>query len=340
MPVEQIEGKPAAEIFPQDAAKYYQDDLEVIQTGMPKLGIVEKLHGLENRELWVQTDKVPVCDKDGKVTGIVVMVQDITARKEAEESLALFRALVDQSPDAIEVIDSETGRFLDVNSTGCARLGYSHEEMLSLCVADIDAEKDSGFHWPTIIEEIKKTGFATIISRHRRKDGSTFPVEVNTRYIKLNQGHLVSIVRDITERLQAAKALEELSAKTERRERMLTTALSSMKDFAQIYDKEARFLFANQPLLNLWGLTSQEVVGKSFLELRYPVELAGKLRRQVREVFETRRELIDETHYTSPTGSGAFTNISFRQRSSPMARSISWLEPRAISPSGKGTRRV
>jgi PAS domain S-box-containing protein len=85
--VEEIEGKPIVEIFPQEAAKYYSDDLEVIHSGAPKLGIVETLRDREGKEQWGQTDKVPVCDQDGKVTGIIVMTQDITARKRLEAQL-------------------------------------------------------------------------------------------------------------------------------------------------------------------------------------------------------------------------------------------------------------
>ncbi len=210
--VAEIEGKSMYEIYPQEADKYYADDLEVIQSGKPKLGIVEKLQAAGGKEFWVRTDKVPVCDKEGRAIGVVVMTQDITERKLAEEALALFRTLVDGSPDAIEVIDPETGRFLDINSTGCSRLGYSREEMLSLSVADIDVEKDYRILWPGAVEEIKKAGFVTIIGLHRRKDGSTFPVEVNARYINLTRGYMVAVVRDITERklaeAQAAKQVE------------------------------------------------------------------------------------------------------------------------------------
>jgi PAS domain S-box-containing protein len=49
-PVEEIEGKPIVEIFPQEAAKYYSDDLEVIHSGAPKLGIVETLRDREGKE--------------------------------------------------------------------------------------------------------------------------------------------------------------------------------------------------------------------------------------------------------------------------------------------------
>jgi PAS domain S-box-containing protein len=82
-PVEEIEGRSMRDLYPNEAAKYYADDLEVIQSRTPKMGIIENLQGAENRKLWVQTDKVPVWDKTGKVIGIIVMVQDITERKAA-----------------------------------------------------------------------------------------------------------------------------------------------------------------------------------------------------------------------------------------------------------------
>jgi PAS domain S-box-containing protein len=85
--IEEIEGKSSSENYPQEAARHYEDDLDVIHSGVPKMGIVEKFRDPKGQELWVQTDKVPVLDKDGKVTGLVVMVQDISQRKRDEESL-------------------------------------------------------------------------------------------------------------------------------------------------------------------------------------------------------------------------------------------------------------
>jgi PAS domain S-box-containing protein len=84
-PVAELEGKSMGEIYPQEAAKYFADDLEVIRSRIPKLGIVEMLKSREGKELWVQTDKVPVADKDGKVISIVVMAQDVTERKQLEQ---------------------------------------------------------------------------------------------------------------------------------------------------------------------------------------------------------------------------------------------------------------
>lgn len=85
--VQEIEGKPFAELYPREAAGVHTDDLEVIRSGVPRLDCVEKVMDSEGRDTWIQTDKVPFCDGDGKVIGIVVMAQDITARKKIEAQL-------------------------------------------------------------------------------------------------------------------------------------------------------------------------------------------------------------------------------------------------------------
>jgi PAS domain S-box-containing protein len=120
--------------------------------------------------------------------------------------LKLFRTLVDQSNDAIKVIDPETLHFLDVNEKACSGLGYSREEMLSLGVFDID----HGVTESSVVkikEELRKSGSFMMETVHRRKDGSTLPVEVSMRQVKLDRDYIVTISRDITERKQVEEAL-------------------------------------------------------------------------------------------------------------------------------------
>ena len=84
--VEEIEGKDTAEIFPKTAARFYEDDLDVIRSGKPKLNIIEKLDG-EKGLRWVKTDKVPYTLDNHSRAGVLVVAQDITELKHAEERL-------------------------------------------------------------------------------------------------------------------------------------------------------------------------------------------------------------------------------------------------------------
>ena len=87
VPEHQIKGRLTDEFYPEDALKYHQDDLEVMQTGEPKLGIIEPYHVSADEKRWVQTDKIPYRDAQGNIVGVIVFAVDITDRIRAEEAL-------------------------------------------------------------------------------------------------------------------------------------------------------------------------------------------------------------------------------------------------------------
>lgn len=119
-------------------------------------------------------------------------------------------------------------------------------------------------------------------------------------------------VRTEEEQQTSETKAAELVRQLEQQSRIFDTTLSSITDFAYIFDRQGRFLYVNQALLNLWGLKLSEAVGKDFYELKYPDELAERLQRQIQQVFDTREGLTDETPYTSPTGAGGYYEYIFR----------------------------
>lgn len=86
LPPEDIINKSTWDIYPDEADKYFRDDLEVISSGKPKLGIIETMQ-TANGKIYVQTDKVPWRDESGKVKGVIVFVSDITVRRRYEEEV-------------------------------------------------------------------------------------------------------------------------------------------------------------------------------------------------------------------------------------------------------------
>ena len=127
------------------------------------------------------------------------LMQKAHEQEAAVRELRLFRSLLDRSNDAIEVVDPETLRFLDVNETECAQLGYSRDELLSMTIFDVNPNitRDSV---AGVREQLRKNGFVILEGVHRRKDGTLFPVEVNLKRAQLDRDYIVAVARDITKR--------------------------------------------------------------------------------------------------------------------------------------------
>lgn len=84
LPPEQLEGKSFYEIYPDEAEQYYLEDLQVINSGVPRLGKIHQLPTVSGKKCWVRTDKIPYHDSAGKVVGVIVFSVDITELKQVE----------------------------------------------------------------------------------------------------------------------------------------------------------------------------------------------------------------------------------------------------------------
>ncbi len=120
------------------------------------------------------------------------------------------------------------------------------------------------------------------------------------------------VVIDVTERKISDQKTEALRRSLEQQSRLFDITLSTITDFAYIFDRDGRFIYVNQALLDLWGLKLEDAVGKNFYDLKYPDELAERLQRQIQQVFDTKTGLTDETLYISPTGAGGYYEYIFR----------------------------
>jgi len=176
---------------------------------------------------------------------------EVAERKKVEERLLLFRALVDRSTDAIEVIDPETGRFLDMNNRGCSDLGYTHEEILSLSIFDIDPEVDPAT-FALAVDGLRESGSRTQAGVHVRKDGSTFPVEVNITVVQMDREYVVAVVRDTTDR-KAAEAEHML----------LSAAVEQATDSVVVTDVAGVIQYVNPTFERTTGYSREEVVGQT-----------------------------------------------------------------------------
>ncbi len=146
-------------------------------------------------------------DDDGVPVEAIGVLRDVTDRKDRERDRDLFRNLIDEASDGIFVIDSHTSAILDVNETACQLLGYDREELSSLSVPDINPDFSAEM-WNSFAATVRENGTDVIEGEHRRKDGSTFPVEIRISHVDLNQAYHVATVRDITERKERERQLK------------------------------------------------------------------------------------------------------------------------------------
>jgi formate hydrogenlyase transcriptional activator len=265
----------------------YLKDIAITGESLGWMGVMTRSG---ERRIWEYRNTLRT---DGVSSPIVRgMAHDVTEQRRAEEmareanellrskasenertirELNLFRTLVDHSNDAIEVVDLETLRFMDANEKACSTLGYTREELLSLRVLDIDpGVTESSIE--TIREQWRKMGWLMLETVHRRKDGSTFPVEVSTRQVHVDRDYVVAIVRDITERKQAEERLREYERVVE-----------GLEEIIMVVDRDYRYVIANRAFLNSRGLEREQVIGHIVDEVVN------------REVFETVvKEKMDE----------------------------------------------
>ncbi len=160
----------------------------------------------------VQVDVVSVLGEDGEILHRVLTAQDITEHKQAEENLRRFQLLSEHSRDIILFMGYHDGHILEANAAALQAYGYSRDEFLSLTIRDLRARDTVGLT-ATQMEEAEAGGIL-FETHHQRKDGTTFPVEVSSQGATIGGVRtLISIVRDITERKTAEKALTESEAR-------------------------------------------------------------------------------------------------------------------------------
>ncbi|MFA5972338.1 MAG: PAS domain S-box protein [Lentimicrobiaceae bacterium] len=221
-----------------------------------------------------------VKDSQGHTVKTYGVNQDITERKRTEESLRLFRTLLDKSNDAIEVIDMETGHFIDANERACTDLGYSRSELLNMKIYDIDP-----IQTPEIFQSLKdgfKLSNSTIIETlHKRKDGATFPVEVNVTVVNLERIYIIAIVRDITERKRDKQELIKAKEKAEATEIQLLSILeNSPTGFAINTISTGKVRYFNKAFSNIYHIPHEFCQNvESFFEYVYgdQTELGNKI---------------------------------------------------------------
>lgn len=234
---------------------------------------------------------------DGKDWRLAV-VRDIAERKRINARMELFNTLLDRTSDAIEVIDPESLRYLDVNEAACRVLGYTRDELLKLSVWDIDP----GMEFVPLNEvnqALENGQVLTHESFHRRKDGSIFPVEVVISQIQLDKTYNIAVARDITERKQSEQERYNLLQDIRRNASQLETIFATQSDVILVYDLNLKVVRNTLQFEKEYGF---DPIGISLIEILQRVSCRTIDNQPVKldDDLPTYRALQGETVHAAP----------------------------------------
>jgi len=283
---------------PEHAQEAFEDEQTILRTGKPVINKIERASRPGQPPVWVSTTKMSIRDLKGEVIGTFGVSRDMTERRQAEEALRAseekFRAVSDTANDAIISAD-QSGKIRYWNAAAERIFGYSESEVLGKPLTLLIPQRLRDKHEKGM-QRYLETGQSHLLGKTvelagLRKDGSEFPLDLSLASWRTAEGvFFTGLVRDITVRKQAEKALLEAKEDLERRVAERTAELDevnaqlkselALRQRAQEAERQTqerfRFLFAHNPLpmwvYDLESLQFLEVNGAAIEQYGYSRE--------------------------------------------------------------------
>ena len=231
------------------AEQFWKDDLEVIQTGIPKRNIIEPL--LNNPNRWFITDKIPYKTFSGEIIGVIGFSIEITERKNAEDALIesekKFRLLFDTSPDGILLMELD-GKIIKTNSAFRNMTGYTENELKNRSYFDIVAGEDKANELPTLKNSILFGDTIDTVERNYiKKDGNILQALVKGWIIKDQFGlpvQMGAFIKDLTvqkivekdESLLLESEKDKLEQELESKNRELSSKIAQLIEKTELFN--------------------------------------------------------------------------------------------------------
>ena len=297
--LEQLLGRTPWEVFPElQTARLRELYRQAMELGRPSVSELPSIFDDSWREIRIYPT----------ISGVSAYFNDITERKRGElerdellgalrDSEERYRQLFQSESDAILLIDHESGRLLEANAAAAATYGYTVQELVGLTDLDLSAEPEET-RSTTQAAEVGEN-VAVPFRLHRRKDGTTFAVEMTGRVFSL-QGRMVRVVavRDVT----ARKRAEEMLGRFE-------LLAANSRDIILFMDRDGRIIEANAAAERAYGYTRDELLELSVTDLR-AVGAEAEIAHQMTEADE--RGILFETLHRRHDGSTFPVEVSSR----------------------------
>ncbi len=213
IPREKIIGSHIKDVIGEANYQFALEFIDIVRSG--KSVSYQNTFGLTSGKRWIQVNYTPVTDANGKVVSIVVLSYDISDRKQAEEALReseeKYRLTFDFSPDSVNINRLEDGLFVDINQGFTKLTGFTREDVIGKTSKEIQI-----WHNPadrqSLVTTLKENGYCeNLEAQFRKKDGSLTTALMSAGVISLqDEPHIISITRDISERLRAEEERKKL----------------------------------------------------------------------------------------------------------------------------------
>lgn len=265
--VDEMMGKPLDAFMDDEARASAAEHVRRRQLGIAEQHEFRFLRK-DGASVWTLMATSPIYDDDGAYAGALAMVTDISERKKTEQALEeseqRFRAVFEQAAVGIAVIDTPTGRYVDVNQRMCEINQRTREEMLRLTFMDVTHPADL----QADLEQMEQLKAGSISSFHMEKrnvapDGTLTWINLTVAPMwRPGEPPLrhIAVVKDISER--------KLAEFNYRRELAYNQALVNYTSaFIVVMDVEGRFVHGNAAFFSAMGYSEQEVIGKTPWEI-------------------------------------------------------------------------
>ncbi len=272
-------GKTDFDFFDKEHARQaYEDEQQIIKTGIPIVNKEEKEVWPDGHISWVSSTKIPMYDEAGNITGIMGISRDITERKEAEEALRAseerYKLFSELSSDYVYRIDiDEKGRlslnFLSESFTSIT--GRKPEEVKTM-------ESWSNIFHPDDLDSIYQFIGRIIDTKQGGEiECRTYIKEKQLRWIQIishpitddEQKKVISIigsVKDITERKEAEIVLHESEEK-------FRIAFDNAPSGMSIVHADGKFLAVNPMLCNMFGYSKEDLLSGKLQDITHPDDI-------------------------------------------------------------------
>lgn len=226
---------------------------------------------------WLEVEAHPIINQQGEVLGAIEFIRDLTEEVDLKQAVTLsedkYQLLIEQSAEMIYLHDLE-GCIFEVNRAAERWTGYTREELIEMNIFDLHPSQEGR---ENVVAEWKSwrpgVDQVTLEFEHRRKDGTTAPVEISTGKVLIGDQELIlALARDVSERREAARIIEE--------SRDWYRALA--EDIPALITRVSpvgKVTYVNPASAEIIGLPPDKIIGRDFYDLvpeqyRFQIEKA------------------------------------------------------------------